>query len=94
MTTVKSVSLISIIATFAFIALQTRSGIANAEVAAASGCVTCHQGKRSFEGRDAEELAARIHALLRGEVRHPPLGLDDVSDAAIEQLAAELAGVD
>ncbi|MCB1844510.1 MAG: hypothetical protein KDI09_16230, partial [Halioglobus sp.] len=72
--------------------LQTRKVAANTGAAASSGCIACHQGARSFEGRDVDELAQRIHAVLQGEVRHPPLVLGDTSNEAIEQLAAELAG--
>lgn len=59
---------------------------------AAPGCAGCHQGKRSLAGGDAAELAGKIRRIRDGEIRHPPLGLDDDSDAAIDELAAELAG--
>lgn len=58
---------------------------------AAAACGACHQGKRSFSGQDAEVLAAQIRSILDGELKHPPLRLDDSSEAAIEELAAELA---
>ncbi|ANO50400.1 hypothetical protein [Woeseia oceani] len=78
------------IAVFALTALQTRDVVAHSEPATTS-CANCHQGKLSFAGKDSQELAVRIHAVLNGEIRHPPLGLDDVSDAAIQQLAEQLA---
>ena len=65
-----------------------------AEVSAAgdtaAACVKCHTGPRSFVGREAEALAEQIRRVRDGEVGHPPLGLDDDSDAAIEALAADL----
>lgn len=65
------------------------------EVAAAAGatasCNACHQGKRSFTGRDAEALAAAIRSIRDGELKHPALGLSDDSDVAIAALAAKLS---
>lgn len=58
---------------------------------AAAACMKCHTGPRTLGGREAEALAEQIRLILDGEVRHPPLGLDDDSDEAILALAAELA---
>lgn len=58
---------------------------------AAAACMQCHTGPRSLAGRDADTLAGQIRSIRDGEVRHPPLGLDDDSDDAIEALAATLA---
>ena len=58
---------------------------------AAAACAKCHTGPRSLAGREAEALADQIRRIRDGDVRHPPLGLDDDSDEAIEALAAELA---
>lgn len=58
---------------------------------AAEGCAGCHQGKRSLAGRDVDELAGTIRRIRDGELKHPPLGLDDDSDEALAALAAELA---
>ena len=66
-------------------------GGAQASTGVASSCVGCHQGKRSFSGRDAQELAEAIRAIRDGKVRHPALGLPDDSDAAIDAVAEELA---
>jgi len=54
-------------------------------------CVACHQGERSFVGREADQLAEQIKAIRDATLRHPPLGLADSSDAAIEELAKELS---
>jgi len=59
---------------------------------AAEGCAGCHQGKRSLAGRDVDELAGTIRRIRDGELKHPPLDLDDDSDEALAALAAELAG--
>lgn len=63
---------------------------AAARPAPASTCLACHQGARSFAGQDAAAVAAKIRAILDGDVMHPPLGLDDRSDEAIAALAEAL----
>ncbi|MBT8098062.1 MAG: hypothetical protein KJO19_13580 [Woeseia sp.] len=60
--------------------------------ATTASCAGCHQGKRSFSGRDAEELADAIRTIRDGELQHPPLGLQDPSDAAVDELAENLVG--
>ena len=58
---------------------------------AAEACRGCHKDARSLAGRDAETLADHIRRIRDGELRHPPLRLDDDSDDAIDALAAALA---
>lgn len=65
-------------------AAETRSAAAD------TTCVACHRGERSFAGEDADELAARIRAILDGDVMHPPLGLEDTSEEAVAALAEAL----
>lgn len=65
---------------------------ATAAPGAPAGCSACHQGKRSFAGRDVQELAAAIRAIRDGQLKHPALGLGDDSDAAIDALAEQLVG--
>jgi cytochrome c553 len=55
-----------------------------------NACIACHRGKRSFEGRDSEELAGQIREILDDEIPHSPLELTDTSDEAIAELAEAL----
>ena len=57
---------------------------------AADACTSCHQGARSFKGRDSDKLAAGIRALLDGKLAHPPVALEDTSDEALAELAMQL----
>jgi hypothetical protein len=58
--------------------------------APAASCSACHQGERSFSGRDVETLAGEIRKIRDGKVKHPPLRLDDSGDAAVYALAERL----
>lgn len=57
----------------------------------ASRCAGCHQGSMSLAGRDAAALAETIQSILSGARPHPPLELDDASEAAVRALAEQLA---
>lgn len=85
----KTVAVLSGITILALAAAQT-PGTAGESPTAAAACGACHQGKRSFAGRDNKQLAAQIHGILDGKIKHPPLSLDDTSDEAIAELAEEL----
>lgn len=89
----KTVTVLIGIAVLALAAAQTR-GTGGEASAAAEECGACHQGKRSLAGRDSDALAAAIRAIRDGKVKHPPLELDDTSDEALAELAAELAAAE
>lgn len=89
----KKVILAAVIpASFALAATPSLGDGDNAGKPAAAACTSCHQGSRSFEGRDSDELAAGIRALLDGKLAHPPVSLDDTSDEALAELAKQLTG--
>lgn len=57
---------------------------------AVDACLTCHAGPMSFAGKDRAEVAQNLKKIVAGSKAHPPLGLSDESDAAIDALADQL----
>lgn len=79
---------------FLCLAVAGAPGAARADedqAAAAQRCQTCHQGPLSLAKYGPDELASRIKAVRGGELAHPPLLLDEASDADIAAIAALLA---
>jgi len=60
----------------------------NATVAA--GCIACHQGSISLAGKASEVVADDIRAIVAGTKTHPPVALNDTSEAAVRALAESL----
>lgn len=57
---------------------------------ATESCLTCHAGPMGFAGKDSDAIAASLRDIVSGARGHPPLGLQDTSDAALEALAERL----
>ena len=72
---------------------QSTNPTATGIVTDPNSCMACHQGGLSLARYPAEELAQRITTLRSNPVSHPPLQLEQASEADIRKLASALSPV-
>ena len=67
-------------------------GDADAGAAKAKDCTGCHNSIVSLKGRGADAIAGQTKAIRSGTERHPPAGVEELSDEDIADIAAYLDG--
>ena len=82
--------ILKIITAIGFLGLASASQNLMASDSVSQKCMVCHQGGMSLSGQNADELAGKIKGLLSNTGNHPPMQIEDTSDAAIEALVKAL----
>ena len=76
------------------VAADNVTGDTDAVAAKAAQCAECHNAMVSLKGRGADAIASQTRTIRSGDKRHPPAGVEELSDEDVADIAAYLNALD